>query len=47
MQVIEALTHSQRASQALAALQITITMFGMHAMLGCHPPQIKMPRRDA
>ena len=47
MQATRALTQSQRASWALAALQITTTTFIMHAMVGCHPPQLKMPRRDA
>ena len=50
MQATKALTHSQRASQALAALQITTVTpitFTMHAMVGCHPPQINAPRLDA
>jgi len=47
MQAAKALTHSQRASQALASLQLTTIMFGMNAMVGCHPPQLKVPRRDA
>ena len=47
MQATRALTQSQRASWALAALQITTTTFIMHAMVACHPPQLKMPRRVA
>ena len=47
MQATKALTHSQRESHAFAALQITTIMFGMNAMVGCYPPPLKMPRRDA
>lgn len=47
MQATKALTHSQRASQALVVLQITAITFDMSAMVGRHPPQLKMPRLDA
>lgn len=47
MQATKALTHSQRASQALVVFQITAITFGMSAMVGRHPPQLKMPRLDA
>jgi hypothetical protein len=47
MQATKALTHSQRASQALVAPQITAITFDMIAMVGRHPPQLKMPRLDA
>ncbi|MGH9650340.1 MAG: hypothetical protein ACRD3I_07690, partial [Terriglobales bacterium] len=47
MHATKALMQSQRASRALAALQITTTTFIMHAMVGRYPPQLKMPRQDA
>lgn len=39
--------HSQRPSQALAALQVASTTFTMNAMVGGHLPQLKMPPLDA
>ena len=47
MQATKALTHSQRPSQALAALQIAAITFAMKVMVGRHPPQLNMPRLDA
>ena len=46
MQAIKALTHSQRTSQSHVLLQITTT-FGMSAMVGGRPYQLKMPPLDA
>lgn len=47
MQASKAPIHNQRASQALAALQVASTTFAMNAMLRGHPPRLKVPRPDA
>jgi hypothetical protein len=47
MQAIKALAQSQRVSQAHAALHTAPIALLMHAIVGCHQPQLKMPRQDA
>ena len=47
MQPTRATTRSQHASRVIAALQLIVTTFVMHAMLGRCPRQLKMPRPDA
>ena len=46
-QMTRAPTHSQRTTCIIAALPVVTTTFAIHAMVGCHSPQIKMPRPDA
>ena len=47
MHPTRATTRSQHASRVIAALQLIVTTFVMHAMLGRCPRQLKMPRPDA
>ena len=47
MQPTRATTRSQHASRVIAALQLIVITFVMHAMLGRRSSQLKMPRPDA
>ena len=47
MQPTRATTRSQHASRVIAALQLILITFVMHAMVGRLSSQLKMPRPDA